>query len=616
MKLNLDEEQAQSFNLITCCACRDAFNTQVGNNCIIGAYIQQQNPLLILESCILPRKVTDDDIRNCFSKSTGVEGEIFSHNHNIRMLRSLLNCEATNLILERKEKWVVIDTYNFLTQNLLILEYEGHQQLIQSTDYGKYCEKLIHAVDDFKDVKLHWYDAIINPHLYLDSFCDYLKKYWDKKIIIVDTTPCTLVKKDDRLVSLEEPFFGAIQSLHISRLLQKRLHAKIIQIPQPAISRDGFSVHYVSEILEYIKQSIDSIVNNEKELIGDIYGDCLLKIYELRMIPELTKYAIKNEINKLYYAEDENCWKRSFELSVQLMNGGDKEASYFLARAYHDGRGIDKNMHLAVNYYKKAFVDGISWVLSEYKQALYELDEKIEYLDLFKVISTSSEETFCLSTIIEFCIKEKIVLSKDELIDKFKILINKKISVSGELISILRDSDFFNKSHIMHDIIVNCPCEDALSYYIYGKIYQDGDYVIKDLKKAYYFVSVAVEMGIAWANNDLFDICLQIESKHEELYKIISRLNPDDPSTSFRMAQCYYWGYGINKNLLSAMHYCNNAYEKGLKWAKYFLFDICWEINDPVLDKQMMHIITTDYDEGDVEQQKRISLAKENHRGM
>ena len=82
-----------------------------------------------------------------------------------------------------------------------------------------------------------------------------------------------------------------------------------------------------------------------------------------------------------------------------------------------------------------------------------------------------------------------------------------------------------------------------------------------------------------------------------------------DPNAMGRIGRAYWKGKGVQKDLELAAFWMRKASEKNVKWAKYDLFDILWEINTLESLDEMITIMQSEALSGDPNAMGRIGRA-------
>lgn len=357
--------KSTSISIIGCCFTRDIFNVEHGKKYEVKSYIQRHNPFLILQSSDENYLIDEIDV-NLLKYAD------FTHNFNRRMILSLINNNAKNLLLSRKGDWIVIDTH-YAYGTLMRLSYPSGQSIYFQSGYALYAEELLRKIPKFASCSIEKLDATINMDYFVDDFCDFLKSNWGTKIIIINETPAKSVMFGDGdiepLISPVTPW-DSLHCLHMCEILKQKLNCHFIDIPFITLSRDSDEshVHYTHLIMEYLKNAIDLITsrNYNLDLLRIQYCCKLEDIYYGRNIAEYEAISLSKKLIQRHENFD-----TILNLANKLINLGNNLGYAFKGIICLLGLGVRKDATKAMNLLEMSNCKRVEWVISYYLDEFY-----------------------------------------------------------------------------------------------------------------------------------------------------------------------------------------------------------------------------------------------------
>jgi len=241
------------------CASRNIFNIKKGVNYSIVKYIQRQNLLLAFQENSFP-EVTDESLPPFISKLGKPDRITFSHNFNLRMLKTLLNNNSTDALLEPKGEWILIDTW-FLQSSLL---YRIHNNTTNSTrllqsGFARVASKY-YTLNNYEVTE---HEANVNITYYVDQLCNFLRDNWGNKIIVFNSQPALSSVSGGTNADYNRYLEKCTICDYFCYQIRKKIDCFYIETPKFPLTIDANAVHYSNHVNKYLKKCIDAIIVNE-----------------------------------------------------------------------------------------------------------------------------------------------------------------------------------------------------------------------------------------------------------------------------------------------------------------------------------------------------------------
>ena len=356
---------AISVSILGSCVSRDLFHLDFEKKYQVTSYVQHHSPLLLLQSGVEPINIDDNDVLE-FSHTPLSDSmvELLSHNFNIRMFKSLINNHGKELLLKNKGDWIILDTfYSFPSKMLMISDSNGKKYYVQDNVFYANIAKMaaINRKFDGYDVKV--IDGCPNSSTLIGPLCDFLKENWGDKIIVINTRPC---KQQFSMVSgFKDMVYDASEEGHSNKLykdLVEKLGCYSIEIPDIPLSRDGYVVHYIAEVMYYIKESVDEIISKKHRDAKRRY------LYNVQCVKEgsrIDSFVGRQYLNYIFDRHDEELDKKMMPVAKMMIEQNDFEGYAQLGRMQRFGRGCKKNPTEARKNLSIAVNNGIMWAAIE-----------------------------------------------------------------------------------------------------------------------------------------------------------------------------------------------------------------------------------------------------------
>lgn len=415
---------------------------------------------------------------------------------NENKLKSLIINDFEDRLLCNKTDWVIIDTFFCFSNNLLVVNAD-------TSDYYVHDNLYYLAVDKYynnRGFESSIVRACPNYSYLLHDLISFIKKNWGKNVIIINSKPC-MKRLTMKSGIIDIPFnqSDVDNSDYVFNLLVQNLDCHSIIIPDLPLSRDGFIIHYIFEVLKYIKACMnryifddfldaETIYKNHIELIKN--GDWLDSIVA-------TSY-----LNHIFDIHDRQSDSEILPIATKLIDQGDPNGYAHLGRAYHYGRGLDKNNILAEKYLQKASDNSIDWAT----------------IDLFDLLWNDGR------------LNELIVNRIQSLAD------------SGNDRAILR----------------------IYKIYRFGLIYPKNHQSAARYLKLLLEIKPG-DLTLTCEYFDLL-LMINTDCSRAEAFNLVFSKDTDDPECIARLAKCYQYGIGTEVNMSKALKLYESVSSVGIKW--------------------------------------------------
>lgn len=354
-----------TISILGSCVSRDIFNLDYSDSYKVTSYVQHHHPALLLQKNIGLTQITDEDIQE-FSKTNISESmyELLKHDFNKRMFKSLVNNNGKELLLKNKGEWIILDTfYSFPSKMLEITNSTQQKYYIQDNLFYSNISKMAILNNKFKNYSVRIIDACPNIEILLDELCKFLKDTWGNKIIVINTKPCK--EQLSMVTGIKKIQYDASEESHSNKLfhaLIQRLHCHSIEIPDYPMSRDGYSVHYIGEVMGYLKRSIDSIIIEEKTDYHQIYA---YNIDQIKKGNRIDSFVGNQYLNHIFDKKDPNMDVELMPIVSKMIAQGHYEGYAQLGRMQRFGRGTNKDLDSAQKNLTIASEHNIVWATIE-----------------------------------------------------------------------------------------------------------------------------------------------------------------------------------------------------------------------------------------------------------
>jgi len=331
--------------ILGCCTSRDIFNLPSEDRYALKLYVQHQNPLLLFQTP-LDQDLTEDDIIQ-YSNESSTRGWIkdrLKHRFNRRVLMDLFNCNNYNKLNSCESDWIILDSYYFHTDKLLIVSDGKNTLYFQDDTNSLILYEILTSSSKFKSYSIQYVVANIDYTRRLDLLCDFLLQKWGSNIILIDTPPAMMEVIDDHLNLTSADVSISLQNSFFCKMMCERLDLHLICIPGPLISHDHTHIHYVYDTVCFLHSCIENIVfENDNPSFCFQIADYLDRINQLVSGDRVDAYArlsfIKNTIEKKIGEQYQDAYAMACELEMQ----GNIEALAYMGHLMIE-LGIDLNL--------------------------------------------------------------------------------------------------------------------------------------------------------------------------------------------------------------------------------------------------------------------------------
>lgn len=238
---------------------RDVFNIHTDVDYRIKAFVQRQNPFLIFQHTDIV--ISADRFEEYYGKMLDTHPDCpltnrMYHRFNRRSMRTLINGNACSRLLENKGDWIVIDTHYAQSSDLWRLS-DG--RLFQAS-YSCYLDTVIELIPQYKGMTVERHMANVNMTVLADRLCCFLDEFWHDRVILIDSRPSEFRIRNGVETPIWSDHSFNDSSERMCELISERIPVHIIRLPEHLVSRDGNLVHYMPDVMRYIRDGIDDIV--------------------------------------------------------------------------------------------------------------------------------------------------------------------------------------------------------------------------------------------------------------------------------------------------------------------------------------------------------------------
>ena len=265
---------------------------------------------------------------------------------------------------------------------------------------------------------------------------------------------------------------------------------------------------------------------------------------------------------------DEECYKEAMDRCLERSKKGSKYAYGNIARMYRDGKGVEKDLHAAAKWMRRAVdadLEGSSLELFDILWAMNEPEKDIDLLKIARPKAVTASPPFMgrLGRMYRYgrgvdkdLHKAAIWLSKAAETDLFWI---------PELCDVVAESgDDEARKSLLARVTGLCDEGSRYGYLCMGRMCRDGIAMKKDPHAAADWFRKATD-SMDSAALDLFDVlwALNDDENNREMMNIAYRLAEAGNSGGMgRLGSIYRYGRGVPKNLLMAERWTSKACAK------------------------------------------------------
>ena len=385
------------------------------------------------------------------------------------------------------------------------------------------------------------------------------------------------------------------------------------------------------EMIDYAQKESDKGNVVLRARLGRAYRDGKGVDKDLKKAADLMKDAANQDIEwaKKDYAEimvlidvQESLRRKQSKSQVKIED--DMELSARLARAYRDGKGVDKDLKKAADLMKEVANQGKDSAKLEYFDILWELKDSETDKEMFNLIESlqnkrSAEYQIRLSR----CYRDGRGIKKD--LDKASKLMKDAANQNNdqakiEYYDILWDINTPESHYLMVEFGQKESDSGNLELRArLARAYRDGKGVDKDLKKAAELMRTVLSDKPMWARWEYIDILYTIDTPaaNEEAFAYLnSVIESGNKQYEARLARCYRDGKGTEVDVEKAIYYMRLAANKDLGWAKNQLFDLLWNCNNKEYDREAYLVIKPFAESGNGNAMRRLAKCYRDGRGV
>ena len=284
-----------------------------------------------------------------------------------------------------------------------------------------------------------------------------------------------------------------------------------------------------------------------------------------------------SELCELLLKSDREDYHRlALELCLERCDRSARYAYGFLGRIYRDGKGVEKDLHAAASWYRKAVEYGVEWAPLELFDVIWTFDDRREDLDLLGLVRPLAEagSVPAMGRLGRMYHRGRGV-PKDHLLARrwLRRAADRDPAWFQELYDTLMES---GDPKFRSEAAKLCASESEKgSKYAYlqrARMYRDGTGVEKDPGAAVEWYRKAAECDMPIAAIELFEIFWADRSDgtdKEMVNMILPFANAGNPGAMGRLGRAYRYGRGVPKNLQMAEKWTAKACEKDPKrWSK------------------------------------------------
>ena len=291
-----------------------------------------------------------------------------------------------------------------------------------------------------------------------------------------------------------------------------------------------------------------------------------------------------------------NVGKYSEVMIIASLFSEDPECIAYVGRGALRGKGIDKNLDMAVECLRKAS-SSVPWAPNYLVKALWEQGTESSRIEAVSIAKNQASKGDGYSmNILGRAYRDGISVPVD-LYESAEWM--RKSSSNGirwadsELLTILWDIGTPESIDEMVTIASKLEKKgDPRAIGMMGRAYFHGKGVDKDLSKARILLEKASENGVSWANTELKSLETQISAikissrtlkglwkseNYDELFEKSRDLAVQgDPEAMGYLARLYRDGKGVEADLVVAEECMRKAASEGVAWSQNDLLDILW----------------------------------------
>jgi len=297
---------------------------------------------------------------------------------------------------------------------------------------------------------------------------------------------------------------------------------------------------------------------------------------------DLMKKAMNNghngakvELAQIYLKQ--SCPDKAIGLLNEASKSGSARANLVLGRIYRDGTGVEKNLHTAADYFRRASSEGISWADSELMVVLWEIGDPDSTREMISIACRlEKQKNYRAIGILGRAYRDGRGVEKDpkKALTYLKAASENGISWAKKDYSALKDEMASSKKdngtletlgstgrHKSLLILATKQAEsgDPIAKAYLGRLYRDGSSVEKDLDKAESLLLDSSEHGTDWAQNELLELLWEKGDYGRAIDLAEKYLDAGNTGSAKILGRAYGTGTGVEKDPSKAEEYYRKA---------------------------------------------------------
>jgi len=284
--------------------------------------------------------------------------------------------------------------------------------------------------------------------------------------------------------------------------------------------------------------------------------------------------------------------KEAFDCAMTYARLNNGEAMGRVARAYRDGRGVEKNLSEAARWMRSAWSKGVSWASWELFTILRRINtpESLkEMIDLGTPLAEAGNRELQARMSIAYRDGLGVPKDLDRAINLMRKAKDQKLGwANNELFDMLLAKGTPESVKEAIDVIrTYSETGDADALLRLGKAYRDGLGVDVNSEKAESLFRSSFEKGNIAARRALIDLLAtkdDDQSKRERLHLLESSASVGDIPSMVAVGRMYRDGEFVDRDIGRAAYWMTRAADSGYVFPESELYDVIWqnEIEHPI----------------------------------
>ena len=387
------------------CTTRDILGITGSDRYIVNAYFQLSIPPAFINEGV------QDKIP--------ISKDAVSSVQNTNYWRKTLAAEYNGIVLktfnESASDWIVVDLRSILKGNYVVtIEEKQYYYSFQSNiDDSVFRNNIINywknngvIIDNAEIQKVDFIDVPGCDEIF-DDFCSFLKKRYGKKIILVP-----LKQADYKVNGIGKATYIGHEDMDVRNLILDRytctfmdkVECYCIHVPANIVADDyhpwgSGDVHYVREFYDYGLKCLDIITSSYYDklpCLDRVFLEYVMLFDQIRCGFSFTQYSTIHTFEKRIQTCSS---KENFDVIVSDCEhlshakcnfGVISEIEGRLARAYRDGKGVEKNIDESIRWMRAAAEKNSAWAKNELFDILWNIGTQESYSEMIPIITESA----------------------------------------------------------------------------------------------------------------------------------------------------------------------------------------------------------------------------------